>query len=368
LELLTPIKRFDRFQQRHPTFAIPMAVIAKFGNDSAGNLAGLVAYYAFFSLFPLLLVFVTVLGYVLQHHPHTLHSIENSVRANFPAVNKVLDFTALHGHLLPLVIGLIGAFWSGLAVTAAAQNALDTVWAVPQKERPNLIKSKLRGVGLLFSIGLLFIVATGASGLVSAGLGGGGAKVAGIAVSLLSNFCLFLVAFRLMTASTVRTRKLLIGAAVAAVFWTILQAIGGLYIGHVTRHMSAAYATVGTVIALLIWLHLGAQLTLYAAELNVVLERGLWPRSLMGPPSAPADKRTYEALAKIEERHVTEHVDVSFAPAPEVPPDRDQTPVGDRNPESGPLVSKVVMRAFVLLAVLAIPVRLRWQRSARRPA
>ncbi len=301
-------------QQRHALLAIPMAVIRKFGNDSAANLAALVAYYAFFSLFPLLLVFVTVLGYVLQHHPGTLNSIENSVRSNFPAVNKVLDFTALHGHLLPLVIGLIGAFWSGLGVTGAAQNAFDTIWAVPQKARSNFIKSKLRGIGLLFAIGLLFIIATGASGLVSGGLGGAGAKIAGIVVALLVNVCLFLAAFRLMTASAVPTRKLLIGVLVAAIFWTILQALGGLYIGHVTKHMSAAYATVGTVIALLIWLHLGAQLTLYAAELNVVLERRLWPRSLMGPPVAPADQQTFEALAKVEERHPTEHVDVTFTP------------------------------------------------------
>jgi membrane protein len=326
MDLLAPIKRFDSFQQRHSQLAIPIAVIRKFGNDSAGNLAALVAYYAFFSLFPLLLVFVTVLGYVLQHHPGTLHSIENSVRANFPAVDKVLDFTALHGHLLPLVIGLLGAFWSGLGITSAAQNALDTVWAVPQKARPDFIKSKLRGIGLLISIGLLFVIATGASGLVSGGLGGAGAKVAGIVVSLLANACLFLVAFRLMTASSVPTHKLLIGVVVAAVFWTILQSLGGLYIGHVTNHMSAAYTTVGTVVALLIWLHLGAQLTLYAAELNVVVERKLWPRSLMGPPSALADQRTYEALAKVEERHPTEHVDVSF-----------ETPV-DPSPEEQPPV------------------------------
>jgi YihY family inner membrane protein len=312
MDPLAPIKGFDRFQQRHAALAIPLAVVKKFGNDSAGNLAALVAYYAFFSLFPLLLAFVTVLGYVLEHHPGTLHSIEKSVSSNFPALNKVIDFSALHGHLGPLIIGVVGAVWSGLGVTAAAQNALDTVWAVPQKSRPNFIKSKLRGLGLLISIGLLFVIATAASGLVSGGLGGAGTKVAGIVVSLLANFVLFLVAFRLMTAEGVPTKKLLIGVGVAAVFWTILQAVGGVYIGHVTKHMSPAYATVGTVIALLIWLHLGAQMTLYAAEINVVLERRLWPRSLMGPPRARADLETYEALAKIEERDVSEHVDVSF--------------------------------------------------------
>ena len=194
-----PIKRFDRFQQRHAALAIPLAVVKKFGDDGAGNLAALVAYYAFFSLFPLLLVFVTVLGYVLEHHPGTLHSIENSVSANFPAVNKVLDFTGAARTSAPLMIGLIGAFWSGLGVTSAAQNALDTVWAVPQKSRPNFIKSKLRGIGLLVSIGLLFVIATGASGLVSGGLGGVGTKVAGIVVVADGQLRLFLVAFRLMT-------------------------------------------------------------------------------------------------------------------------------------------------------------------------
>ncbi|HWD68897.1 MAG TPA: YihY/virulence factor BrkB family protein [Solirubrobacteraceae bacterium] len=312
MDPLAPIRAFDRFQQRHPALAIPLAVIKKFGNDSAGNLAALVAYYAFFSIFPLLLVFVTVLGYVLQHNPATLHSIEQSVSANFPAVSKVLDFSALHGHILGLIIGLVGAFWSGLGVTSAAQTALDTVWAVPQKSRPNFVQSKLRGIGLLIAVGLMFIIATGASGLVSGGLGGVGTKIAGIVVSLIANCALYLTSFRLMTASEVPTKKLLIGVAVAAVLWTILQAIGGLYLSHVTKHMSPAYATIGTVIALLIWLHLGAQITLYAAELNVVLERGLWPRSLIGLPRLSADLETYEALAKIEERDATEHVDVSF--------------------------------------------------------
>jgi inner membrane protein YhjD len=312
MDVTAPIKRFDSFQQRHAALAIPLAVVRKFGNDSGGQLAALVAYYAFFSVFPLLLVFVTVLGYALEHHPAALHSIEKSVSVNFPSVNKILDFTALHGHLGALIIGLIGAFWSGLGVTGAAQTALDTIWAVPQKARPDFITSKLRGIGLLVAVGLLFVISTGASGLVGGGLGGAGTLVAGILISLFANCLLFLSAFRLMTAGSVPTKKLLIGVAVAAVAWTILQAVGGLYVGHVTKHMSPAYATVSTVIALLVWLHLGAQLTLYAAELNVVLERRLWPRSLIGPPRAPADLETYEALAKIEERDASEHVDVSF--------------------------------------------------------
>ena len=102
------------------------------------------------------------------------------------------------------------------------------------------------------------------------------------------------------------------GIVVAAVFWEILQVVGGIYIGHVLRNANSHYGIFATVIALLVFLHLGAQLTVYAAEINVVMARKLWPRSLFGPPAAPADERTLTALAKVEERHDTEQIDVHF--------------------------------------------------------
>jgi YihY family inner membrane protein len=312
VDLLGPVNRLDGFQQRHKSLAIPLAVIKKFGDDHAGNLAALVAYFAFFSLFPLLLVFVTILGWVLQGDHSALQSVENSVRNSFPAIGNNIKFAQLHGNVIALIIGLATSLWSGLAVTNAAQQAFDRVWAVPLKERPSFLKSRARGLMMLVTLGVLFIVATGASGLVTGGVGGPATKVLGIVVSLLVNILLFLAAFRLMTAPTVQARRLWPGIGLAAVFWTILQAVGGLYIGHVLKHLSSAYENFGFVIALLVWLHLGAQLTLYAAELNAVVERRLWPRSLVGPPSEPADQETLGALAKVEERSDEETIEVSF--------------------------------------------------------
>ena len=257
-------------------------------------------------------MFVTILGYVLHGDPSAMRSVESAVQKNFPGINGILKISALHGSAVALVLGVLTSLWSGLGVTGAAQNALDTVWAVPFKARPNYISSRLRGIGLLGLIGVLFIIATGASGVVSAGLGGPLAKIGGIVVSLLFNVILFFAAFRLMTAKSVQTHSLWVGVVAAAVFWTILQAVGGIYIHHVVSHLSTAYASFAIVIPLLIWLHLGAQLTLYAAEINVVVSRKLWPRSLMGPPRQPADQETLEALAKVEERHADEKVDVSF--------------------------------------------------------
>jgi inner membrane protein YhjD len=319
MDILAPVKRFDRFQQRHRPLALPLAVVRKFGNDQGGNLAALVAYYAFFSLFPLLLVFVTVLGFILQGHPHAQQSVENTLLQNFPAGTKLLEPKALQGHIIALVLGMATALWSGLGVTNAAQNALDTVWAVPFKERPDFFMKRLRGLGLLAALGVLFIIATGASGVVTGGLGGPWAKAGGIIVSLLVNTVLFLAAFRLLTDDSIATRCLWPGIVIAAVAWTILQAVGGYYIGHVEKHFSSSYATLGFVIGLLVWLHLGAQMTLYAAEVNVVVQRGLWPRSLLGPPVQPADQETLAALAKVEERHEDERVEVTFENGPDEP-------------------------------------------------
>jgi YihY family inner membrane protein len=313
MDPLTPVKRFDAFQQRHKPLAIPVAVIKKSGDDQAGNLAALVAYYAFFSIFPLLLVFVTILGFVLHGHLHEIHSIEHSVDKNFPEFNSLISFKSIKGSGVALIIGVATSLWSGLGVTGAAQNALDTVWAVPKKSRPNFLQSKLRGVLLLVSLGVLFILATLLSGIVTGGFGGAVTKVLGIAISFLANVALFAFAFRFMTATTVPTRDLRSGVVVAAVFWTLLQVLGGLYVKHVLGGLTSTYGQFALVIGLLVWFHLGAQLTLYAAELNTVLERHLYPRSLLGPPAEPADQRTLAALAKTEERNDIQHVEVSFS-------------------------------------------------------
>jgi membrane protein len=314
VDILRPVRAFDRYQQRRKWLAIPMAVLKKFGDDQGGSLAALVAYYAFFSLFPLLLVLVTVLGYLLQGDVALQHKISSSVLAQFPIIGPQIGehITSLHGHAVTLVIGIVTSLLSGLGVTQAAQNAFDRVWAVPFKARPDFLRSRLRGLALLMALGVLFIVATAASGLVTGGLHGPGAKIAGVVVSLVLNYALFLAAFRLLTSASIGTRCLWIGVAVAGTFWTVLQIVGGYYIGHVFKHSTSTYGFFGIVIALLVWLHLGAQVTLYSAEINVVMTRKLWPRSLLGPPAAPADKRTLTALAKVEERHEHEQVDVEF--------------------------------------------------------
>jgi len=312
VDLNGTLRRIDRFQQRRRWLAVAVAVAKKFSDDGASRQAALVAYYAFFSLFPLLLVFVTVLGFVLQGDPGAQRAIEHSVLAQFPILGTRINPRSLHGSAIGLAIGIATSLLSGLGVTGAMQNALNVVWAVPIKDRPGFVPSRLRGLALLVLIGAMFATSSAAAGLVSGGLGGPLAKAGGIAVSLALDLGLFAASFRLMTPASVPWRDLRLGVLIAACFWEILQAAGGYYIGHVLAHTQSDLADLSLVIGLLLFLHLGAQMTLYAAEINVVISRRLWPRSYFSSPAVPADERVLGALAKAQERSEREHIEVAF--------------------------------------------------------
>jgi YihY family inner membrane protein len=322
------LEAFDSYQQSHRWLAVPFAVIRKFSNDQAGSMAALIAYYGFFSLFPLLLVFVTVLAYVLHGDPSAQASVSKGVLKQLPIIGPQIqtNIHALHGKASTLIIGIAGSLWGGLGVTNASQNAFNKVWAVPMKERPSFIQTRLRGLGVLALLGVLFMISSLASGLVTGGLGGTAAVIGGIAISLVLNVLLFLAAFRMLTSAQVATGCLMQGVLVAAVLWEVLQIVGGIYVGHVLRHANATYGVFGVVIGLLSWLYLGAQVTLYAAEINVVRARHLWPRSLLHDPPTSGDEETLTAIAKVEERIPGEQIDVSFnTQADGIPP---QAPSG----------------------------------------
>lgn len=283
----------DRLQQRQTWLAFAVAVWKKFGDDQAGNLAALIAYYCFASLFPLLLVFVTVLDIVLGSHPALRDQVLSSTFAQFPVVGPQIrnNVHSLNQTGAALAVGLLLTFLGARGVAGAVQNALNSVWGVPLERRPAFPWSLLRGITLIIVVGLGVIATSLLSGL-AAGTGhaitGAGGHAATIAVSLLLNIGLFWLGFRLATSGEVSTRDLFPGALLAAIAWQILQLIGGYIIGHQIARSSSLYGAFAVVLGLLAWLYLQAQITLYAVEATVVRARRLWPRSLTGPPAPPA--------------------------------------------------------------------------------
>ena len=115
-----------------------------------------------------------------------------------------------------------------------------------------------------------------------------------------------------LTAEPLRPRDVAVGVVCAAVFWQTLQLIGTWYVSRGLAHASATYGVFAIVITLLSWLYLGSQLTLLAAEINVVLRYRLWPRSVTQPPLTRADRLTLTRLAQMETRRPEEVVTASF--------------------------------------------------------
>ncbi len=282
---------FDGAQQRHPATALPLAVFKKFGEDNGGQLAGLVSYYAFFSLFPLLLVLVTVLGLVLQGDATLQNQIETSSLASFPIIGSTIrsHLHSLSVGGLPLALGLVTALLAGLGVMHAMQIAQDRMWDIAPAHRNSWLRWRLRGLALLGILGAVNISATVITGWVDAGSPSGAlATIGALVVSLALDLGLFVAVFVLLTSYPATVREILPGAIVATVLWQILQYAGGYIVVHELKKTSDTYGLFAIVLGTLAWLHIGAQATLYAAELNVVRSKGLWPRALFGGESLPA--------------------------------------------------------------------------------
>ena len=297
----------DTLQQRYAWLAVPVAVWKKFGDDQAGNLAALVAYYAFFSIFPLMLVLVTVLDIALKNHPALQHRLLNSALSQYPLIGQQLGHIGpLHQSGLALAVGLVGTFIGARGVATAMQNALNTVWEIPFARRPGFPWSWLRSFGLIVVIGLGLIGTTVLSTLASGGadrvIPGFGGKIVALLVSLVLNVGVFWLAFKLGTAREIGWRQLRLGAVIAAVIWQILQYVGGYFISHQLAHASPVYGTFAVVIGLLAWLYLQAELTLYAVEINVVRALRLWPRSIAPPPYTEQDRRAFQLYTQVEKR------------------------------------------------------------------
>jgi YihY family inner membrane protein len=276
------LRAFDRYQQRSRRLGFLVAVVKRFDDDQASQMGALIAYYGFFSLFPLLLVFVTVLGFVLEGDKGAQESVLNSTLSQFPIIGTQLqnNVHSLTGSVPVLVIGLLGATLAGLGITGATQSAFNTIWDIPRKRQLGFLAWRVRGVGMLVVFGLLMIVSTTAAGYVTAQTTGLVGVVGGVAVALAANLLLFLTVFRMLTAEEVDTRELIPGVVVAAILWQILQHVGGYYVDHVVRHARETSGMFAFVLGLLTWLYLGGQVTVLAAEVNVVRARRLWPRRL----------------------------------------------------------------------------------------
>lgn len=309
------LRAIDRWQRRRPVTAFPFAVVKKFSDDRAGRLAALISYYGFFSLFPLLLVLVTIAGFVLG--PEDAAELRDSALAQIPVVGSAITSgEGLDGSVLALVVGLATALWAGLGCMQAAQDAMNAVWNVPRTSQPAFLPKRLRSLLTLVLVGGALVVGTATSQVAAllpalAGIG----RIAGVAVTVVVNVGVTLLAFQLLTVGHRSWRALLPGALVSGVGYTVLQFVGTFFVQR-TVNANDAYGFFGIVLGLLSWLYLLAQLIIIAAEVNVVKAERLWPRGIVQDEPTRADQDVAAELTGAARLRKDAVVTVGFEDAP----------------------------------------------------
>jgi len=303
----------DAWQREHPPVGVAYAVVKKFGDDRANHYVVALGWYGFVAIYPLLLAVTTVFAFIgaasLGHGlVSTLHQ--------FPVVgsefNPAHGSSQLHANVLGLVVGLAGLVYGAQGVTQSAQEAMAQVWNVSPLASPGFLLKLVRSLVGLVIIGGSFVINAPVATLATRS--GTSWWVRGLLLIGMSvvNAALYLAAFRVLSPRGVHARQLVPGAVLGSLGFTVLITVGSGLIQHQVRNSSATYGQFGIVVGLVGFLFLLAKLSLYAAELNTVLARRLWPRGLVSTDPTRADDEVLRDMVHQDVRRPDQRVGVGF--------------------------------------------------------
>jgi YihY family inner membrane protein len=324
------LRKVDATQRRFTPTAFVFGVIKKYGDDNGGVLVSNLAYSAFISLFPLLLILVTILGLVVAGHPSIQKDVTDAVANQIPLLGTTLTGNVhelQRSSTIGLIVGLVVLIYGTTGLAQAGLFTMEQVWNLPGPARPGFVQRLGRAVLFLCLLGGGVIVTTGLASLstylrhyqgfwldlliyvVTAAFGAG----------------MYLGAFRALTPKGVPTRSLLPGAITGGILWAVLQILGAWLVHHFL-HSNSVYGVFATVLGLLAWIYLAVEITVYSAEINVVLARRLWPRAIIQPPLTEADRASMALQALQNQRRPEQHIEVTFDDRPPDAPEPTSTP------------------------------------------
>lgn len=304
-------------------FGYPLGVIYKYFDDQGNYLAAIITYYAFIAIFPLLLLGSTILGFFLEGDPERQEELLDSALAQFPIIGDQLGTPeGLTGSTTVVVVGSLVALYGGLGLGQALQNTLNVAWGVPRNSRPNPILLRLKSLFLLVTAGAAMLAISGLSIVVSHTEAFG---------ESLSDYQWPIVVLTVVVNTIVLTALFRVGAArshsiwtgsvpgaiVASLLWMLLQSLGAYYVENVITQTTSMNQTFALVLGLIGVIWLAAAIGVFGIEVNVVLDRRLWPRALLTPFTdrvnlTEADQRAYASYARAQRHKGFETVEVTF--------------------------------------------------------
>jgi membrane protein len=255
---------------------IAQSLSDRYAKDSGGYMAAAMAYYGFLSLFPLMLLGLSITGFFLAGRADLQAEVAQGIARAVPGLESLVGESIdrlIAARAGTGIVGLAGLLWTGTGIAGAARNALRRIFRQPLPE--GIIEDKARLVLATAGLGLLALLATVLAGVIG-GIDADGPL--GVALLVLVpvgtfalDFALFLVSYRTLMKGNPPWRSLVPGAVFAAIGWTLLKLVGAWYAGRVVTGSAGVYGVFASTVGVLVLLYLAARLFVYGAELNAVL-------------------------------------------------------------------------------------------------
>ncbi len=258
-------------------------------DDSAMRLSAALSYYTVFSLAPLLVLVVSVVGFFWGSQNATIQAnLVGQMRAQIgpeaaDAIAMMLENTDRpgSGSTLATVLGVVALLIGATALFGQIQEAINTVWGVKPDPKQgaiwSLVRQRLLSFGMILTVCFVLLVSLVLSAIVgymTQGLGETGA-IGGLALQLINIGAAFVVVtvlfaliFRYLPDATVEWRDVWVGALVTALLFSIGRVLIGLYLGRSST--ASAYGAAGSLAVLLVWVYYTAMILLFGAEVTQV--------------------------------------------------------------------------------------------------
>ena len=303
----------DALQRRHTLLGFPYAVVKKYGDDAGGRHAALITYYGFLSLFPLLLLAVSVLSKVLVANPALREELIKAVVPPDLQVTVNQAVVAMPSSGVPFAVGIVGLLFAGTGVVFSASETLNHLVGVPMRSRFGFVPRYGR-VLLMLVVVLAGGVAVAALTVASEALRqvSGLQQVAAAVGTAVVIFGVLVIAAKVLVARPVPVGAAWPAAALGGATVAAVLAVGTKFLSALVTKSGPVYGSFATVVGAFALLYLVSQVLLYCAEVAVVRQGRLWPRALDSSRPTLADVRALTRLATEQERLANERIRVQF--------------------------------------------------------
>ncbi len=314
------LDRVDRLQQRHGVLGFPHAVVRKYFDDAGPREAALITYYGFLSIFPVLLLGVTIVSLVLAQRPDLRERLVTAIVP--PGLQSTVEesVASMPSSQVALAAALIGLLLSGAGVVFAAYRTLNHLAAVPFRLRSGFVSRYARGfVGLVLllagavTLGALTVVTTALPGLAWL------SRAVAVLGSCLVAFAVLLLAARLLLDRKAPVRALWPAAATGGAAVTLMLNLGAVVLPAFVQRAGPVYGSFATVAGMFSLLYLLSQSLVFSAEVAAVRHARLWPRALVVNRPTAADARALALLVREQERLPFERTETHLTPPPTPP-------------------------------------------------